>query len=153
MSFYMFFVIFFWDKLLHLFMFCAVYILYNIIPKIRIQNPSVCYKSRLATIRTFWAPICRYAGASLGNGWVERNHFNWVTHCHAGLAKFWRISHSHTVYNITLRYLTLPASPSSTHLASACHTASSQLESIHPLIDSHFSKSISVENVTGNKQL
>ena len=41
MSFYMFFVFFFWDKLLHLIMFCAVYILYNIIPKIHIQNPSV----------------------------------------------------------------------------------------------------------------
>ena len=32
---------FFFDKLLHLIKFCDIYILYNIIPKIRIQNPSV----------------------------------------------------------------------------------------------------------------
>ena len=47
---------------------------------------------RLATIRTFRAPICQYAGASSGNGWVERNHFNRVMHCHAGLGeilKYW----------------------------------------------------------------
>ena len=39
----MFFVFFFFerDKLLHLIMFCTVYILYNIITKIHIQNPSV----------------------------------------------------------------------------------------------------------------
>ena len=37
------FLFFYIDKLLHLITFCAVYILYNIIPKIHIQNPSVLW--------------------------------------------------------------------------------------------------------------
>ena len=37
------FLFFYITKLLHLIMFCAVYILYNIIPKIPIQNPSVLH--------------------------------------------------------------------------------------------------------------